>query len=91
MFGPADNVFKAHVEHNETEEAETILEGGETEVEKPVDEEEAEEVVEEEEEEEHDGQQRDEPPARISKVAGFTVYTGICTVTGFELLTNGLV
>lgn len=46
MFGTADGVFK--LEGRQELEAETVLEGGDTEVEKPIDQEEAEEVEEEE-------------------------------------------
>ena len=41
-----DGVFRAKTQHQETVGAETILEGGETQVEKPIDQEEAQEVEE---------------------------------------------
>lgn len=47
-----DSVFKAKTESTEVEDAEVVVESGETEVEKPVDLEEAEEVEEEREDKE---------------------------------------
>ncbi len=44
----SDDVFKAKTQRQETAGAETILEGGETQVEKPIDQEEAQEVEEDE-------------------------------------------
>lgn len=61
----AEGVFKAKSQPDETAGAEVVQEGGETEVERPVDQEEAQEVVEEETEKEEGG----EVPTKLAKVS----------------------
>lgn len=53
-----ETVFKAKTEHSEVQDAEVVVESGDTEVEKPVDLEEAEEVEEEKEEKEDTHQEQ---------------------------------
>lgn len=64
----SEDVFRASSQRDETRGAETIAEGGETEVEKPVDQEEAEEVAEEEE----DGVNEVEPVKRAKVLCSYS-------------------